>query len=94
MVAALHNNPEISGKKKYEGVGGHLLAIAAQRSEECGFDCELMGYAANAKLEKHYVDDFGAKRIHILHPYQILIPSEFGHKIRETYNYEWTDDEL
>ena len=94
MVAAPFNNSQIVDQKKYLGVGGHLFAIAATKSEEYGYDCEMTGFAANEKLEEHYVKSFGAIRIHMLHPYQILIPSESGHRIKEVYTYEWTDEEL
>ena len=66
----------------------------ATKSEEYGYDCEMMGFAANSQLEEHYVNSFGAIRIHMLHPYQILIPAESGHQIKEVYTYEWTDEEL
>ena len=92
MVAAPQNNPQITDQKKYLGVGGHLFAIAADRSESYGYDCEMTGFAANKELEAHYVDYFGAIRIHMLHPYQILIPADAGHKIKEVYTYDWTDE--
>lgn len=94
MVAAPHNNLQIVEQKRYLGVGGHLFAIAAAKSEEYGYNCEMTGFAANEDLEKHYVDNFDAIRIHMLHPYQILIPEEAGKRIKEIYTYEWTDDEL
>lgn len=94
LVAAPHNNPQICDCKKYEGVGGHLFAIAAERSEVYGYECEMTGYAANENLEKHYISKYGAIPIHMLHPYHIFFPSEVGKHIREVYDYEWTDDEL
>lgn len=54
----------------------------------------MTGFAANAQLEEHYCKFFGALRVHMLHPYQIVIPAEEGHRIKEVYTYEWTDDEL
>lgn len=54
----------------------------------------MTGFAANDELEKHYVDNFDAIRIHMLHPYQILISEEAGKRIKEIYTYEWTDYEL
>ncbi len=93
-VAAPHNNPQIVTQKKYHGVGGHLIAIAAQRSEEVGMNCEIAGFAANAELERHYIENYGAIPIHVLHDYHILFPAESGKKIREVYTYEWTEDEL
>ena len=34
--AAPENNPLLTNKKRYEGVGGHLFAIAAHRSMAYG----------------------------------------------------------
>ena len=93
MVAAPQNNP-LLGDKKYVGVGGHLFAIAASKSEEFGYECEMMGFAANSKLEQHYIEVFGAEPIEILHPYQIVISSEKGRTIMEEYTYEYTDEEI
>ena len=94
MVAAPQNNPQIVEQKKYMGVGGHLFAIAAAKSEEYGYNCEMTGFAANEQLEQHYVDNFDAIRIHMLHPYQILITEDAGKRIKKAYTYEWKDDEL
>jgi hypothetical protein len=37
---------------------------------------------------------FGAIHLGMIHPYQIFIDEEAASKIREVYDYEWTDDEL
>lgn len=79
---------------KYSGVGGHLFAIAAQKSVEYGYDGVITGNAANQELVKHYCDVFDADLLGILHPYQIMIGEEAAAKIMEVYDYEWTDDEL
>ncbi len=92
MVAAPHNNPQMCEFKRYNGVGGHLFAIAAQRSFEYGYECVISGFAANADLMKHYIEVFDAEPICMLHEYQIFISEEAGAKIREVYDYEWTDD--
>lgn len=92
MVAAPENNPERCKTKRYNGIGGHLFAIAAQKSEEYGFDCAVSGFAANKNLMNHYCKTFNAEAICMLHPYQIFIPEESGKKIKEVYSYEWTDD--
>lgn len=95
MGSSLKNNhgcPTKAFFKKYNGVGGHLFAIAAQRSEEYGFGCAISGFAANQKLMEHYCQVFKAEAICMLHPYQIFIPEESGKYIREVYDYEWTDD--
>ena len=92
MVAAPHNNPKMCENKRYNGVGGHLFAIAAQRSFEYGYGCAISGFAANVDLMNHYIDVFDAEPICMLHDYQIFISEEAGAKIREVYDYEWTDD--
>ena len=94
MVAAPHNNKLIGNEKKFEGVGGHLFAIAVDVSIGYGCDGEFTGFAANEELEKHYCEKFDAVKIHMLHPYQILISEEAGMKIKEVYTYEWTEEEF
>ena len=79
MVAAPHNNPEKLEQgmvKRYNGVGGHLFAIAAQKSCEYGYGGAISGFAADEKLVKHYCKVFNAEHIGMLHPYQIFIPEE------------------
>ncbi len=96
MVAAPHNNPEKlrNISKRYNGVGGHLFAIAAQRSFEWGYDGAICGFAANRKLLEHYCNVFGAEPICMLHDYQIFIPENEAQKIMEVYDYEWTDERI
>lgn len=94
MCAAPQNNKQKTGEPKYLGVGGHLFAIAAQRSVECGYKGALTGFAANKKLLEHYLEKFGAEHLGMLHEYQILIDEEKAQEIRKEYDYEWTDDEL
>ena len=71
MVAAPTSNPQIVEEKEYYGIGGHLFAIAAAKSEE-----------------------YGAIPIGILGDYHIVIEATEGHRIKEVYTCEWTDDEL
>ena len=85
----LFQNEEI---KKYNGVGGHLFAVAAQKSCDYGYDGAISGFAANQKLVKHYCKVFDAEHIGMLHPYQIFIPEESSAKIMEVYDYEWTEE--
>lgn len=83
------NNKHEFGSQKYEGVGGHLFAIAAEKSMEWGYGGAIHGFAANRELEEHYIKVFGAQHLGMLHDYQILIDEEAAQKIREVYNYEW-----
>lgn len=92
-VASPENNPQIMPEKKYAGVGGHLFAIAAQKSIEYGYGGAISGFAANKDLMKHYIDVFGAVPICLLHEYQIFIDEAAGNRIREVYTYEWFNEE-
>ena len=50
--------------------------------------------AADSKLVEHYCETFGAEHLGLLHPYQFFIDEEHAAKIKEVYDYEWTDEEL
>lgn len=91
MVAAPHNNPQSlsDNGKVYEGVGGHLFAIASKKSLDFGYGGAITGFAANKKLMDHYCNVFHSEPICMLHPYQIFIPEEEGKKIQEVYTYDW-----
>ena len=54
MCTAPQNNPIITENQKYAGVGGHLFAIAAERSLSLGFGGAITGNAANMELVEHY----------------------------------------
>lgn len=94
MVAAPQNNPlTLNGKeKRYIGVGGHLFAIASQISVKYGMGGAVSGFAADKELMEHYCKVFNAEPICMLHPYQIFISESNGNRIREAYNYEWTEE--
>ncbi len=94
MCASPENNRLISDNVRYSGVGGHLFAIAAQKSVEYGFDGFMYGFAADKALLAHYEKTFGAEYIGVLHPFQFAIDTENAHKIMEAYDYEWTDEEI
>lgn len=86
---APHNNKHDFGTQKYKGVGGHLFAIAAEKSIEWGYGGAVHGFAANRELMEHYIKVFGAEHLGMLHAYQILIEEEAAKKLLEVYNYEW-----
>ena len=46
--------------KQFEGVGGQLLAIAANKSVELGYHGAFHGSALNNNVAEHYVNEFGA----------------------------------
>lgn len=94
MCTSPDNNKLITDTIKYNGVGGHLFDIAAYKSVEFGYGGLLYGFAANKKLLDHYVKMFNGEYIGVLHPYQFAIDEGNSKKIMETYDYEWTDEEI
>ena len=93
-VAAPCNNPELSTFKKYNGVGGHLIAIAIDKSEQYGYRGDVTGFCRSEDILQHFVRQHGAIAIRMLHEYQIGIFDEAAREIRRKYDYEWTDEEL
>lgn len=90
---APHNNKHETGNQKYEGVGGHLFAIAVDKSVQWGYEGAVFGFAANQTLVDHYVEAFGAYHLGILHEFQIVIEGEASKKLLEVYRYEWNGKE-
>jgi len=89
--AAPHNNKQMTKAPKYTGVGGHLFAIAAEKSFQYGFDGYLYGFAADAKLLKHYIKVFGAWHAGMLHEFHFVIEPDKAKKLMEVYNYDWSN---
>ncbi|MBO4678384.1 MAG: hypothetical protein J5626_01795 [Lachnospiraceae bacterium] len=94
MVANPSSNPLFSNIKEFTGIGGHLFAIAVDKSIDYGTSGEIYGFAANKDLLNHYIKTFNATYIGILHTNHFLIDEESALKIKGEYNYEWTDEEL
>ena len=88
---APHNNIHEYGVQKYIGVGGHLFAIAADKSIEWGYEGAIHGFAANEDLLKHYMNVFHAEYLGMLHQYQFFIDEEQAKKLLEVYHYEWNE---
>ena len=88
---APQNNIHEYGEQKYSGVGGHLFAIAVDKSLQWGYDGVVHGFAANMDLVNHYVDKFHAEHLGMLHEYQIVINEDAAQELMEVYNYEWND---
>ena len=53
-----------------------------------------VSFTANEKLLWHYSKVFGAIHVGILHPYHFMIDTVSAKKIREVYDYEWTDAKI
>lgn len=80
--SAPHN---IGKDKKYEGVGGHLFAIAAKESFDKGYGGFLFLDAKNAELVKYYHDKFGATLLGMPHPYRMFIDEEKAQALLKIY---------
>ena len=86
---APQNNKHDCGKQKYSGVGGHLFAIAADKSVQWGYEGAMHGFALNKELLEHYIVTFNAEFLGMLHDYQFFINEINAKKLLEVYNYEW-----
>ena len=94
---APHNNIWENGRQKYSGVGGHLFAIAGNKSVEYGFDGYIFAEAMNEKILAHYQKNFQAEVFPFgvpPHPYRFIINEINMARIMEEYNYEDTDEEI
>jgi len=88
---APHNNKYENGMQRFVGVGGHLFAIAADKSIEWGYAGAVHGFAANEDLLRHYMDVIHAEYLGMLHQYQFFIDEEQAKKLLEVYHYEWNE---
>lgn len=89
------NNIWEYGRKKYEGVGGHLFAIASDLLVKAGYDGFVYAEAMDEDLFNYYIKEFGALPLPpVNNPYRFMISDDMTAKIREVYTYEWTDEEI
>ena len=82
VESAPHN---IGSNKQYNGVGGHLYAIAAQKSVEKGYGGFLFMDAKNLELVEHYQNTLGAVLIGRPHPYRMVVDEDAAHKLLDIY---------
>ena len=83
--SAPHN---IGKQKKYNGVGGHLFAIAVQKSVERGYGGYVFMDAKNIELAEHYRRTLGATILGKPHPYRMYINEENALKLLDIYTLE------
>lgn len=75
--------------KAYEGVGGHLFAIAIKLSLALGFGGYIYFEAKNQQLADHYAEVFGAKLLRTrIHEYRMDIDEMEACKLIEKYTLE------
>ena len=92
-MAAPHNNPQKVKRKEFDGVGGHLFAIAVYRSYEYGYDGIIIGHPSDRALMKHYIEVFQAQEFPISMGYQytIVIWEQAAAELRGRYTYEYRE---
>ncbi|MCL2446100.1 MAG: hypothetical protein FWD06_04985 [Oscillospiraceae bacterium] len=83
--AAPHN---LGVNRQYDGVGGHLFAIAARRSVEEGNQGYLYFDAKNERLARHYERMLGAQHIGIAHPFRMEVDVDRAIQLLERYIFE------
>ena len=84
--SAPHN---LAPSKKYEGVGGHLFAIAIKLSLAMGFGGYVYFEAKNRQLADHYTNSFGARLLRTrIHEYRMEIDEEMAQVLIEKYTLE------
>lgn len=92
---APHNNKyELERKQqlpKYSGVGGHLFALASDKSQELGYEGCVHGYASNEGVLEHYLAKLGAVYLGTLHKYHFAVLEDEAKKLMEVYDYEWNN---
>ena len=75
----------IEKNKQYEGVGGHLFAIAVQKSLEKGYGGFVYFEAKNKHLVKHYQETFGARNIGGVHQFRMIIDEVAAKELLNKY---------
>lgn len=83
--SAPHN---FGNHKMYNGVGGHLFAIAAQVSRNKGYGGFVFMDAKNTELVEHYSKTLGAVLLGRPHPYRMFIDEENAAKLLKIYTFE------
>ena len=84
--SAPHNK---GAHKQFDGVGGHLFAIAVKLSFALGFSGYIYFEAKNMQLVEHYSKTLGADRVPTrIHEYRMEVLEENACKIIEKYTLE------
>ena len=82
VESAPHN---IGANKRFEGVGGHLFAIAVQESMNQGYGGFIFMDAKNEELVRHYQNALGATFLGMPHPYRMFIDENNAQKLLKIY---------
>jgi len=89
-IPIIENAPHNIGKdKEYDGVGGHLMAIAIMLSIKNKFGGFVCFNAKNMDLVEHYIKKLHARRIKSpIHEYRMVIIEEDAQKLIKKYTLE------
>jgi len=89
-VRLIESAPHNLGRdKKFDGVGGHLFAIAIKLSYAMGFNGYIFFETKNIGLAEHYSEKFGADLIPTrIHEYRMEINEVNAKKLIENYSLE------
>ena len=86
VESAPHN---LGSKKRFDGVGGHLFAIAVKLSFAMGFNGYIFFETKNMGLVEHYTEKFGANLIPTrVHEYRMEIDESNAMRLIENYSLE------
>lgn len=91
------NNVWEYGKKKYSGIGGHLFAIAGNKSVEYGHNGYVYAEAMDEEILCHYQTQYSAELFpfgYPSHPYRFIIDESAMREIMEEYEYEDSNEEI
>ena len=85
LILAESSPKNIGHNKKYEGVGGHLFAIATQISVDKGYGGFIYFEAKNFELVSHYQNAFGGRLIGGVHQFRMIIDEDSAQNLLEKY---------
>lgn len=86
-------NPKSQGNivgadgKEFDGIGGHLFAIACDVSRRWGYEGEWIGQAANKRLLGHYIEKMGVEQLG--NSLQFIVSDDAVDSLSEIYNFRW-----
>lgn len=85
-ISLAESAPHNKGQEKlFEGVGGHLFAIAAKKSYDAGYGGFIYFEAKSQKLADYYAGRFGAMLMGRPHEYSMIIDEAAAIKILNAY---------
>ncbi len=72
-----------------------MFAIASDLSMQHGYEGFIYAEAMDQELYDYYVTEYGALPLPpVNNPYRFMLSDEMTERIREVYDYEWTEESL